>query len=572
MGIPKFFPYCKRTFPSSIHRMSKGQTFENMNINVDTLMIDMNGVFHTSAQKIYEYGNYKIPTRLMSGRPRKPNRRVQQQLVFEDICRTVEEIFQVVQPKKHLVLCVDGPAPIAKQNQQRQRRFRSAAESQGDAPFDTCSITPGTIFMDFLSKYIDWYIKKRIFEDDAWRHVEVIFSNEKAVGEGEQKLIQYIRFYGKEEDTYCLHGLDADLIMLGLATHKPNFYILREDMYDRNNEFYAMNIGEIRSSLVDMLRWDGDQPYSPELAINDFVFFCFMVGNDFLPHIPSMEIVEGGIEVMFDVYKEVGEIHGHLTSKTQTGKAEICHKALASFLETIGNYEQEMLEEKMTKKDQFFQDVLLENNCEFVDGIPNLNIDKYREEYIQTLFPEGITEEQICHEYLEGMQWVLSYYTRGVPNWQWYFPYHYSPFAFHLAKHVSTFKIPRYQRTAPNTPFQQLLSVLPPKSAYLIPSPLNNLLVSENSVLKKYCPDVVEVDLSGKRKEWEGITLIPFVDQEIVHQAYLSVRDKVNPSDLRRNITGKSFVYRYSNEVAYTFRSYYGDIPICKARTSMIDL
>jgi 5'-3' exoribonuclease 1 len=568
MGIPKLFPWMTRNFSKSVHKMPKDQTFEKMNINVDTLMIDMNGVFHTSAQKIYEYGNNKPSPRLMGKRSLKPNRQKLQQLTFEDVCKTVEELFQLVSPKKNLILCVDGPAPIAKQNQQRQRRFRSAAESNENAPFDTCSITPGTLFMDYLSKYIDWYIKKRISEDEKWRDIEVIFSNEKSPGEGEHKLINYIRYYGKDDDTYCIHGLDADLIMLSLSTHKPNFYVLREDMYDRTNEFFAVNIGEIRIELAEMLRWDGDEPFTPELSIDDFVFFCFIVGNDFLPHIPSMEIIEGGIDIMFDVYKQVGQTYGHLTEKV-SNKSVICKQALSAFLGTIGQYEQDMLEKKMRKKKSFFVDELLEKHC---DDNYNLKIDEYRAEYLNTLFPDGVSEEQICHEYLEGMQWVLSYYTRGVTNWKWFFPYHYSPFAFHLAKHVLTFRNPRYSKTKANTPFQQLLSVLPPKSAYLIPSPLCNLLTSEESPLRPYCPDKIKIDLSGKRKEWEGITLIPFVDQDVVHKAYLSELNNVKLSDIRRNISGKSFVYKFSSENSYDLRSCHGDIINCKARTSMIDL
>lgn len=572
MGITRFFGFFKARFSENITNMAKGQTFADVKITVDNLMIDMNGVFHNSAQKIYEYGNFKPPQRLMA-RPKQRkhiNHRKQQDLLFQDVCKTVEDIFHLVNPKKRLILCVDGPAPLAKQQQQRQRRFRSAKERDENSPFDTCSITPGTKFMDYLTKYIDWYIRKRISEDEKWQSIEVIFSNEKAPGEGEHSIINYIRYYGEQDDSYCIHGLDADLIMLALATHRPKFYILREDLYDKSNEFFAINIGEVRKQLVEVMRWEGAE-FNPEFAVNDFVFLCFMVGNDFLPHIPSIEIIEGGIDVMIDVYKNVCEGYGHITKKINNNIVFV-KRPMEAFLGTISQYEKGMLEEKMNRKDSYFPDLLLEKHSEFVKDTYQIDIGEYREEYFSQHFPSEVTEEYICHQYLEGMQWVLSYYTRGVPNWKWYFPYHYSPFAHNLVKHIQSFRFPHYGRTTPNSPYQQLLSVLPPKSANLLPEPLCSLLTDESSPLKPYCPDNFAVDISGKKQEWEGISLVPFVDQDIVNKAYFNYLDKVDRRDLRRNITGRSFVYSYSRETTFEFNSYYGNISDCKVRTSIIDL
>jgi 5'-3' exonuclease len=572
MGIKHFWGWYKKNFGKTIKNLSYGHNFKKVNVEIDNLMIDLNGLFHSSTQKIYEYGSHKPNTRLMCNKkPKRIDDLKKQIKVFEDICKNIETLFVLASPKKRLILCIDGPAPVSKQNQQRQRRFKSATEKDEDEfnNFDSNCITPGTKFMDYLSKYIDWYIHSRITDDPRWRNIEVIFSNEKSPGEGEHKIINYIRKYGNPIDSYCVHGLDADLIMLGLGTHLPNFWILREDLYDRRNEYFLLDIGASRNKLSLLMDWNDQNEgnkskvtFDPESSVNDFIFICFMVGNDFLPHIPSLEIIEGGIDQMLDVYKNVGESYGHLTH-TIDDKVIFRKSSLEVFFGTIAQYDKGILEDKLLHKDKFFPDHILENNAKLDKGKYKLDIDGYRKEYYETCIDEGVDIKDLCHQYFEGMQWVLSYYTRGVPDWKWCFKHHYAPFANELAEHIVDFKFPDKIHTEPTTPFQQLLSVLPPKSSALIPVPLSQLLTDFKSKIKKFCPDEFKVDISGKRKEWEGIVLLPMVDFSIIEEEYSKHIDKVSSSDLKRNILGNSFSYKYSIDISEKFLSYYGTIKEC---------
>ena len=573
MGIKHCFMWFKNQYPNYMHKMKKNQTVLDIDIHIDNLMVDMNGIFHNSAQKIYKYGNHK-PSRsfLTKSKPPEVNKNTQL-LLFKDVCETIEQLVLIVSPSKRLILCIDGPAPISKQNQQRQRRFRSAKESSNtsEGQFDSNCITPGTEFMDYLSKYIDWWIRNKIIEDSKWQQLEIVFSNEKVPGEGEHKGIRYIRENGMKDESFCINGLDADLIMLALGTHIPKFYIVREDMYDPSNDFFCIDVGTIHDKLAENMRWvSKTHTFNMNIAIEDFIFLCFMVGNDFLPHIPSIEIIQNGIELIIDIYKKVGASYGHITHNID-GNVRFQLKPLSVFLGTIGYKERENFEAKLREK--FIRDPILDM-CYKRDnkGVYSVDINRYNSLYLKEKFPSDITEEQICHEYLEGMQWVLTYYTKDVPDWKWHYSYHYAPPASILAKYFDTYKFKTYNVTVPTTPFQQLLGVLPPKSAKLIPRPLSTLLTDNNSPLKKYCPETFEIDYAGKKREWEGIVLLPMVNFTLMSQCYFKMISEVSNIDMKRNILGRSFSYDYIPRSPYTFRSYYGDIENCTVRTTLIDI
>ena len=184
----------------------------------------------------------------------------------------------------------------------------------------------GTDFMARLTKQLKYFISKKISEDADWQGVEVILSGHEVPGEGEHKIMEYIRLSKAQPDydpnvRHCLYGLDADLIMLGLLSHDPHFCLLREEVtfgwrnQKRSKElehqnFYLMHLCIVREYLELEFQELKDSAvlsfaFDMERVIDDFILMAFFMGNDFLPNLPNLHINEGAVALMFKVYKSV---------------------------------------------------------------------------------------------------------------------------------------------------------------------------------------------------------------------------------------------------------------------------
>ena len=127
MGIKHFFVWFKQNHPNCITTLNRAKTppddFETIGVKIDNLCLDMNGIFHSCAQKVYDYGNEKNKRLLTRSRSKKGLKF--QLRLFEEICNQVDYYRKLVRPTKRIILCVDGVAGNAKMAQQRQRRFKS---------------------------------------------------------------------------------------------------------------------------------------------------------------------------------------------------------------------------------------------------------------------------------------------------------------------------------------------------------------------------------------------------------------------------------------------------------------
>ena len=172
MGVPRLFKYICEKYPDVSTEIQTGE----FHISVNNLYIDSNALIHKAAQIVFNYGNYK--TYLSS--PSKLSYKEQITVLFEIFWEELIKIINSMSPKNILYIAIDGCAPCAKQAQQRQRRFIARKNNSSSCSFDSCNISPGTVFMWELTKYIKFSIRKSFKDHPNLFHnkLEVIFLHE----------------------------------------------------------------------------------------------------------------------------------------------------------------------------------------------------------------------------------------------------------------------------------------------------------------------------------------------------------------------------------------------------------
>ncbi|KAK4144137.1 exoribonuclease 2 [Dichotomopilus funicola] len=654
-------------------------------------------------------------------------------------------------------------------NQQRSRRFRAAQDAKEKEEdkqqllkmlkkekgstaqaepvetvvkkaFDSNSITPGTPFMDILAASLRYWCAYKLNTDPAWAKMKVIISDATVPGEGEHKIMEFVRSQrnSPEHDPntrHVIYGLDADLIMLGLATHEPHFRVLREDVFaqqgkarmcklcgqtghderncrgeakEKNGEFDEkakaaplkpfiwLHVSILREYLAIELqipnlpfRWD------LERAIDDWVFMCFFVGNDFLPHLPALEIRENGIETLMAIWKDNLPVMGGYVTKdghvdleraqyilgglakqedsifrrrketedrreagfkrrklqqqgNQNGRggrggahdsplggrgggrrgapeangpppgmnlipvsslpkpvithdmvmkgrgaggvdqANAANKSAASVLKSqIQGLMAKSQEDKVDAAgptaaaaaeggDQVMEDgdndktdktaktppsALGKRKAELIEDDANSTsesstpgaaddeeptdtvrlweegyADRYYEQKFKVDAKDIAFRHKVARAYVEGLAWVLMYYFQGCPSWEWFYPYHYAPFAADFVD-LGKMKI-NFEKGRISRPFEQLMSVLPAASRHAIPEVFHPLMTQEDSPILDFYPEDFDIDLNGKKMSWQGIALLPFIEMPRLLAAMDTRAHLLSPEDQARNAPG----------------------------------
>ncbi|XP_075935977.1 5'-3' exoribonuclease 1 isoform X1 [Anarhichas minor] len=626
MGVPKFYRWISERYPCLSEVVKEHQIPE-----FDNLYLDMNGIIHQCSHPNDEDVHFRIS----------------EEKIFADIFHYLEVLFRIIKPRKVFFMAVDGVAPRAKMNQQRGRRFRSAKEAEDkikkavdkgevlptEARFDSNCITPGTDFMARLQEQLKYFVHNKLSTDKLWQNVNVYLSGHETPGEGEHKIMEFIRSENKEpghdpNTRHCLYGLDADLIMLGLTSHEPNFSLLREEVRfgGKKNQkritapeettFHLLHLSLMREYIdyeFSELRNQIGSDYDLERIIDDWILMGFLVGNDFIPHLPNLHISHDALPLLYKTYiralptmggylNENGHLNLRNFEKYMAKLAEFDREHFSDifvdlkwFESKVGNKylneaaglaaEKEAASKESNKKDSTSLGRVIGEGKGGVGDEEEEEEDMFETEfrqykrtyYMSKMEVDVVSDEFLAKQakcYVEGIQWILHYYYHGVQSWSWYYPYHYAPFLSDI-KNISGLKL-TFDIEKPFMPFQQLLAVLPAASKELLPESYRHLMTSENSPIIEYYPIDFKTDLNGKLQEWEAVVLIPFIDERCLLAAMDPFNDKMTKEEKARNRHIECAVYSYDPKKDCSYVSnlpeLFPDIVHCHVRKTDIPM
>lgn len=522
MGIPFFY------------RQIVLRDQKNLICNVggcDRLFLDYNSIIHMCAGNIIGKSDAYV-----------------EEDIFKEIFEYTMQLTKICVPKSMLYVAIDGVAPRSKIQQQRKRRYLSAYRNDIVYKFkdrnniqyvkwDSNAITPGTPFMGRLCSYLESRF------GSVKGQYKIIFSGAGEEGEGEQKIFDYIKNNVIEDGVDVVYGLDADLIMLSLCSPSAStIYLMREGQNFMNHmtDYKYLKIGALKASVSKYL-YD-----SQELKfMYDYVFICFMLGNDFLPNLSCLKIKSGGIDVICEIYKQVvaGET---MILKSDEGEYSINYKLLIEFLEILSTREEKLLKEiteqfydskehiksYSSKLDKFIQELEAYPTIhKFPLVIDPGHDNMWKTNYYHHLFDSHCNEtvKSICENYLEGLMWTTNYYFNGKFDKSWYYRYNYAPCVADLHKFAKSLGEDKFYETTARLKTMngrlinqdtQVLMVLPPSSKELLAPPLQKIMFDVSLGCAHYFPVTFCLTSYLKSHLWECSPVIPNVDSELIIKAY----------------------------------------------------
>ena len=566
MGVPALFSNVVRTHPNIIKTLggvtvcqsSKRRAVSAKAKLYHNLYLDSNSIVYDCVHKM---------------RNAAPGHTTDQAII-NAVCEQIHTYIKLVKPTETVIIAFDGVAPVAKLENQRNRRYKSEftasiMEKAGvvKQSWDTTAITPGTPFMEKLDSGLNEY-----FVSDGSRRKfsakQVIVSSSFQAGEGEHKIFEFIRSNQAkhQEERTVIYGLDADLIMLSInhLHYCPNLFLFRETPHfirslNRSldpGELYVLDINELFAGVRDSIYGRAkhkDANHSTNALPYDYVFLVSLLGNDYMPHNPAFSIRTGGLDVVIGAYRRFVE---STRAKSAPGSLltdgeHINWDNFRTYIRTLVAMEEDLFlkqhkhRESLAKRPFSLRkdnprrcsngdgnsngsdkEISLEDEMtQRLNAIPVYNREK--EKYIDPTEPywqeryyvallggkRKTVGPSVCAAYLEALEWTMRYYTSGCVNWRWAYPYTYAPLFSDLLEHIpsSGSALPERQESH-NTPVSPITQL-----SYVLPVSAQHMLPTNirhelrDKLEDKYGTNW-EFEWSYCRYFWESHAIMPHID------------------------------------------------------------
>ena len=499
MGIPSYFSYIIKNHSNIIRNLNYHQninktSFQHLYIDANSIIYDAYRLLEKETENLNQLDKTEIEKR-----------------IIEQVIVNLKKYIVFIKPTTTIFIGFDGVAPFAKMEQQRTRRYKSDfmttvsfnknTSQPPKSTWNTTAITPGTNFMNTLSQTI---IYEFMHKEGLYGVSQIIVTPSIDPGEGEHKLYQHVRNHISITDTVAVYGLDSDLIMLSIFHLKycKNIYIFREAPEFANSIIKIdntsvklplfLNIDLLVKSITNEMDCKCPDPH----RANDYVFLCFFLGNDFLPHFPALNIRTNGIQILLDTYRMFigNKPDRFLISKSQ----QIEWRNVRILLEEIAKNEKDYITTEYSLRDKLeykkYEQTSEKERENYFNSVPVIfRVDEkyispnelnWEDRYYKILLHE--TREKnaiktICNNYLEGLEWVFKYYTAGCPHWKWKYNYHYPPLLVDLVAYVPHYDTEFIQKndSKPFSPYTQLSYVLPKSQFELLPKQISKYLLDK---------------------------------------------------------------------------------------------
>jgi 5'-3' exonuclease len=516
----------------------------------------------------------------------------------------LETLCSIIPNLELIYIALDGVVNLAKQVQQRQRRFHSvcrnnrmrkineiygtATDKSNINTIDTNMITPGTEFMYNLGLAIRKAIVESESKGGVFSGKTVIFNDSSIPGEGEHKIIHHIRENKKTKETKetkdiedahntVIYALDNDLIMLSLTLGIERMFLFREATEYGNfasihtgKRYLFMNINELENALIHNFQdtygcTKIETIEARKRHIDDYVFLGMLLGNDFMPKTHWFSIAEGGYERLLSSY---WQIYNHtelflVSSSSMTINTEM----LSDLLYLVKEQEQvaiESLFQKRRKSRVHVKEDMTERERQqlITDFYPlqYLHVEKvidpikdgWRDRYYKICFNLEARSENvkmITQSYIKTLVWNFHYYFNECISWDWVYNFPYAPtwndIYNELLEHKninisSSDKLFHFGNTKPIDSQTLLLMVLPWASRKFMASDIVKKLEQNNCPMHIYFPKKYSLNVAFNRFYHECTPIIYKIELSKVER-FISTC-KLNENELKRNIIGNVFI------------------------------